>query len=134
MENELTYPALIHIEDSPGIGISLPDFPGCVTQGDDYAEALANAREALSFHLEGMIEDGETIPEPSRIADIMADNFSHEGFALVSVPDPHPTVRVNITVSSGLLDKIDRAAAGRGVNRSRFLVESALERIRENRT
>jgi uncharacterized protein (DUF1778 family) len=35
------------------------------------------------------------------------------------------TVRVNITIPAGTLEEIDRAAKGRGLNRSAFLVRAA---------
>ena len=40
-----------------------PALPGCVTQGRTREEALANAREALGLHLEGLIEHGGPIPD-----------------------------------------------------------------------
>lgn len=42
-----------------------PDLPGCVATGDTIEETKQNMREAIAFHLEGMIEDGEPIPQPS---------------------------------------------------------------------
>ena len=42
-----------------------PDLPGCIAIGDTIEETKQNMREALAFHLEGMIEDGEPIPQPS---------------------------------------------------------------------
>jgi predicted RNase H-like HicB family nuclease len=42
-----------------------PDVPGCVSAGDTLEEMQAMMREALEFHLSGMLEDGETIPEPT---------------------------------------------------------------------
>jgi predicted RNase H-like HicB family nuclease len=42
-----------------------PDVPGCVSAGDTLEEMEAMMREALGFHLSGMLEDGETIPEPT---------------------------------------------------------------------
>jgi len=42
-----------------------PDLPGCVTTGATRAEALANMREAIEPHLQGLHEDGDPIPEPS---------------------------------------------------------------------
>ena len=43
----------------------VPDLPGCVSTGKTFAETEKNIREAIEFHIEGMIEDGEPIPEPS---------------------------------------------------------------------
>ena len=41
-----------------------PDVPGCVSVGDTWPEMQANIREALTFHIEGMVENGEAISEP----------------------------------------------------------------------
>lgn len=42
-----------------------PDVLGCVSVGDDWPEMLAMIREALEFHIEGMLEDGDALPEPT---------------------------------------------------------------------
>lgn len=44
---------------------SVPDLPGCVSTGDTLEEVRANIREAIEFHLQGMREDGDPIPEPT---------------------------------------------------------------------
>lgn len=41
-----------------------PDVPGCVSVGDTWEEMQAMIKEALEFHIESMVEDGEAIPEP----------------------------------------------------------------------
>lgn len=43
----------------------VPDLPGCVATGSTREEVESQIREAVEFHLEGMREDGEAIPEPS---------------------------------------------------------------------
>ncbi|HZO56951.1 MAG TPA: type II toxin-antitoxin system HicB family antitoxin [Bryobacteraceae bacterium] len=43
----------------------VPDLPGCATTGKTVEEVERNVREAIELHLEGMLEDGEPIPEPS---------------------------------------------------------------------
>jgi len=42
-----------------------PDVPGCVATGKTRDETEKNIREAISFHVEGLINDGSPIPEPS---------------------------------------------------------------------
>lgn len=42
----------------------VPDMPGCVSTGKTWDEMLAMIREALAFHIEAMLEDGEPLPEP----------------------------------------------------------------------
>jgi predicted RNase H-like HicB family nuclease len=41
----------------------VPDLPGCVSTGATREEVARNIREAISFHLEGMREDDDPIPE-----------------------------------------------------------------------
>jgi predicted RNase H-like HicB family nuclease len=57
----------IHVEGGPptNYGAYSPDVLGCVAVGDTIDECIAEMRSALEFHLEGMLEDGEAIPEPS---------------------------------------------------------------------
>ena len=43
----------------------VPDLPGCVATGATVPEVEAEMREAITFHIEGMKEDGFPIPLPS---------------------------------------------------------------------
>ncbi len=43
----------------------VPDLPGCIATGQTIAEVESEIREAIQFHLKGMIEDGESVPPPS---------------------------------------------------------------------
>ncbi len=45
----------------------VPDLPGCISTGRTIQEIEANIREAIEFHLEGMREVGEPIPEPTTV-------------------------------------------------------------------
>ena len=47
----------------------VPDVPGCVSVGDTWDEMLAMIREALVFHIEDLIEQGEPLPEPKMSID-----------------------------------------------------------------
>jgi predicted RNase H-like HicB family nuclease len=40
-----------------------PDIPGCVATGKTRKETEQNIKEAISFHIEGMKEDGLPLPE-----------------------------------------------------------------------
>ena len=42
-----------------------PDLPGCVATGTTRKETEKNIKEAISFHIEGLKEDGLPIPESS---------------------------------------------------------------------
>ncbi|MDR1097644.1 MAG: type II toxin-antitoxin system HicB family antitoxin [Tannerella sp.] len=41
----------------------LEDLPGCVSTGKSFDDLKKNIREAVEFHLDGMREDGDEIPE-----------------------------------------------------------------------
>lgn len=42
----------------------VPDLPGCIATGSTINEVEVRITEAIEFHLEGMREDNEPIPEP----------------------------------------------------------------------
>lgn len=46
-------------------GAYVPDLPGCVAVGDTIEEVEREIQEAIGFHLDGMREDGESIPQPT---------------------------------------------------------------------
>ncbi len=43
----------------------VPDLPGCVTTGKSREETELRIREAIVFHIEGLMMDGEPVPEPT---------------------------------------------------------------------
>jgi len=45
-------------------GAYVPDLPGCVAVGETEQEVTTLIQEAIEFHLEGMREEGLSIPEP----------------------------------------------------------------------
>jgi predicted RNase H-like HicB family nuclease len=47
----------------------VPDLPGCVATGATVTEVEAEIRQAIALHLEGIREDGQTIPQPSSQVD-----------------------------------------------------------------
>ena len=126
------YIAIVHKETKSDFGVSFPDFPGCITAGKNIDEAKDMAQESLTLHIHGMLEDGEQLPPPSRLEDIMSDpDYTNTiAYLVVSVPDAKPrTVRVNVTVPEMTLKQIDAAAKKRGMSRSSFLVHAAQNAI-----
>jgi predicted RNase H-like HicB family nuclease len=47
-----------------GFSAYSPDLPGCIATGSTRAEVEQNMREAIAFHLDGLREDGQGVPEP----------------------------------------------------------------------
>ena len=121
------YIALIHKDADSEFGVSFPDLPGCVSVGATMQEARANAEDALALHVEGMIEDGEPVPAPSTLDEVMADPANRDG-AVIVVPlkgAAPRTVRVNITLSETTLRDIDAYAEAHGFTRSGLLTQAA---------
>tara|TARA_A100001037_G_C14930297_1_gene535734 strand:- start:398 stop:616 length:219 start_codon:yes stop_codon:yes gene_type:complete len=57
---------LIVIEKTEtGYSAYSPDLSGCVATGGDRAEVEREMKAAIEFHLEGLREEGESIPMPS---------------------------------------------------------------------
>ena len=46
----------------------VPDLPGCVATAGTREDLLEEIRGAIEFHIEGMREDGEPVPEPQATA------------------------------------------------------------------
>ena len=77
------YIALIHKDADSDYGVSFPDLPGVISAGGTLDEARAMATEALAFHLEGLTEDGEAVPEPSSLEAIMSAKENRDGVAVL---------------------------------------------------
>ena len=126
------YIAIVHKESKSDFGVSFPDFPGCITAGKNIDEAKDMAQEAITIHVKGMLEDGEQLPTPSKLEDIMADpDFADSvAYLVVEVPDiKSRTIRINITVPEMTLKQIDAAAKKIGMSRSSFLIHAAQNAI-----
>ena len=52
-------------------GAYVPDLPGCVAVGETKEEAKQLIHEAIEFHLEGMKEEGLTIPQPASSSELV---------------------------------------------------------------
>jgi predicted RNase H-like HicB family nuclease len=118
---------LIRKELSSDYGVSFPDFPGIATAGTSLDDARAMAEEALVFHIEGLMADGEAIPSPSSLEEIMSDPDNRDAVAILvpSKVDTKRSVRVNVTLAEDVLSRIDRYAREHGFTRSGFLTRAA---------
>jgi len=60
----MKYLVIIEISET-GYSAYSPDLPGCVSTGSTPEETEKNMREAISFHIDGLKEEGYEIPEPT---------------------------------------------------------------------
>jgi len=125
--------ALIH-EENDVFGISFPDFPGCISTGSTAEAAIASGGEALTFHVVGMVEDGEALPVPRTLSELRDDpqfiaDAKDAVIALVAYEVPGKSVRINISIDENLLSSIDRSANANGESRSGWLADAAKRRL-----
>ncbi|MDH3000785.1 hypothetical protein A1D23_01850 [Chelonobacter oris] len=120
---------------SDGYVVSVPDVPGCFSAGDTLEQAISNVKEAIAFHVEGLIEDGEDIPQPQSLENHRANpEFAEFILSVIDVDLSHlmgKAEKINITVPANLLRKIDAFVATHPEykNRSQFLTRVAIDRI-----
>jgi len=57
--------AVIVEEGESSFGAHVPDLPGCVAVAETKEQVLELIQEAIEFHIEGLREDNEPIPQPS---------------------------------------------------------------------
>ncbi len=116
-----TYPAQIYV-DKGIFGIVFPDLPGCVSIAETGEEIADMATQALSLHIEGMLEDLDPLPRPSPVDQLERDPEGTWVTSLLVTAEPEPaTERVNVILPKGLLRQIERFTTARGMNRSALL-------------
>lgn len=70
------YPAVFAAESAGGYSVYFPDVEGCYTQGEDMAEAIEMAKDALCLMLYDMEVSHRDIPEPTDIHKIKSGSDS----------------------------------------------------------
>ncbi|MFZ0911868.1 MAG: type II toxin-antitoxin system HicB family antitoxin [Candidatus Korobacteraceae bacterium] len=58
----MRYTVVLEQESDGGYVVSVPALPGCVSQGDSRAQALANIREAIELYVQDCREAGDPVP------------------------------------------------------------------------
>ena len=79
----LSLPSKIVLRPSPegGYGISIPELPGCISQGETLEEAFNMIEDAKRCWIACALEEGEEVPEPEQLE---SENFS--GKYVVRIP------------------------------------------------
>lgn len=134
------YPIAIEAGDeTTAYGVTVPDLPGCFSAGDTLEDAVKNAKEAITGHLELMVELGQDIPAVSDLKSLMKSaEFAGYVWVLVDVDVTRilgGSEKINVTLPKLLIDRIDRCVATHPEfkTRSGFLAQVALERIAKTR-
>ncbi len=67
--NKLEYSVVVEplaAEDGGGFVATVPDLPGCMSDGETPEEALVNVQDAIVAWIEAANDLGHIIPKPSR--------------------------------------------------------------------
>ena len=134
----LFIPVAIHKDEGSVFGVSVPDVPGCFSYGDTVEDALKNAQEAVIFHVEGLLEDGEFDSlTPSSIEDLQDSNeYPDALWALVDIDLSRLSskqTRFNVSWPEYLLARVDEYAAAHHETRSGFLAKAAQQALNQTR-
>ena len=65
---QLKYPVIVQplpLEEGGGFVATVPDLPGCMSDGETPEEALANVQDAIAVWLEAAHDMGRKVPKPS---------------------------------------------------------------------
>jgi predicted RNase H-like HicB family nuclease len=123
-ENIKKYIAVINKENGKQYGVIFPDFLGCVTVGKNLEEAKEMAQEALQFHVDGMLQDGEDLPKTKTLDEIKKKYKKAEIFLVVAVKIKTKATRINISIDEKLLRKLDKFLLNSNETRSSFFAKS----------
>jgi predicted RNase H-like HicB family nuclease len=127
----MRYPIAIEPgNENQAFGVVVPDLPGCFSAGDTLDEAIDNAKEAVELWLETVIDDGGQVPSAKLIATHQSNpEFSGWIWAIVDidlVELSDKVERVNITLPSRILRRLDAAAKAAGESRSAYIAHLTL--------
>ncbi|MDR2532564.1 MAG: type II toxin-antitoxin system HicB family antitoxin [Oscillospiraceae bacterium] len=106
-----------------GFTVEVPDLPGCVTEGDNLAEAITMAIDAASGWVLGELEDGNSAPSATHIKDVVLDNPNGIVSLIALDMDSYAekygdkAVRKNLTIPAWLATFADK----RNINYSQVL-------------
>ena len=129
MRDRYIYPAIFNYAED-GISVSFPDLPGCLTCAQDLETAMARAREALGLYLADSEQNGEVIPEPSRVSSLPLGEGDEPTLVEVFMPPirgqlKHTSVKKTLTIPAWL----NTAAEAAHVNFSQVLQEGLKTRL-----
>ena len=131
----MKFPVVLHKDADSDYGVTVPDVPGCFSAGATVSEALENAQEALALHFEGLVADGDALPQAQEV-DVHLANPDYAGgvWAVVDfdvTPYLGKSVRFNASLPENLLHRIDDMVKKdhRYASRSGFLATAALREL-----
>lgn len=123
----MIYPAYVHLgNETEAHGVLVPDFPGCFSAADNYADIPANVQEAIELYTEG---EAMMLPEPSAIEDLQASEEYQGGVWMLIDIDisklMSKPMRLNVSLPSHVVARMDAYASEHHLTRSALIVKAA---------
>lgn len=131
MNNKLFYPALFHQAEEGGFWVSFPDFPECLTDGDNMEEAYEMAFDALGLAISDKLQNNEALPVASSFENVSVDSGSFLvviEFDKLAYDRKHNSKAVKKTLS--IPEWLNEEALALGINFSQVLQEALIQKIR----
>lgn len=136
MKSKYAYPAQFINETNGSISVFFPDLEGCRTYDDTLEGAAFMAKDALEGFIEFLLEEGETLPVPSVLADVtvpteIAGEKVNGGCVMLVVADVENMKKINKPVKKTLSIPywLNVAAEKEHINFSGVLQEALKERL-----
>src|SRR5204862_8342772 len=98
------YPAVLERGSRNALGAWFPVFPGCVAWGRSQEEAIERAERALAQTVDGWVEQGRPLPEPTPIERLVLPKGSDVvAYLIVGVDPAAPCERLNLYLPKRLI-------------------------------
>lgn len=124
------YPAVFTPEEEGGYSVAFPDVPGCYTQGEDLAEAMFMAEDALALMLYELEEADKPAPTATPLSEIATSG--NEVATLVKADTMEyrkmfnsKAVKKTLTIPGWLNDQAEKA----NVNFSKLLQDALMSEL-----
>jgi predicted RNase H-like HicB family nuclease len=117
-----TFIAIVKRDGDVGYTASFPDFPSCAVAAPTLDHVIARAKEALSLHIERLLEANHRISDPTA-----ADAIERSDallLAAIEVPDDLRIAHVDLAIPALSLARIDAFARRHGLTHAALFVEA----------
>lgn len=129
--SKLFYPAIFHVADEGGFWVTFPDFPECITEGDDMTQAYEMALDALGLALMEFLDHAAPAPVPTSPDKIRVETNE---FIVVLEFDPiqyrkkHNSKSIKKTLT--IPEWLNELATKQNINFSQVLQEALMAKVK----
>ncbi|WP_026879486.1 type II toxin-antitoxin system HicB family antitoxin [Ignatzschineria larvae DSM 13226] len=121
---------VIHKDSNSCYGVTIPSLPGTFSSGESLEKAVINAKDALIFQLEGLLEDGiQPNVIPFTLDEIFSNpDYQNAHYVTIDIDVSAYTLkpeRFNVSWPKYLIKQVDEYTAKNHDNRSSFLAKAA---------